>query len=480
MDRTVLTRADFPEIDRKQWLSLVSKSLGGEAGVAALSHETDDGISVAPLYDRAEDAQALTRVRPSVPWTIIQRIDDPDEARANAQAREDLEQGATGLSLIFAGAPNAFGYGLPAGPQALEAVLADIALRDVRLRIDVHPQSRASIDWVAQLLQGRRADPEKLSLSFGVDPASLFAGTGRLRMSIDALEASMPQSLAGFFAMALPGVLLEADGRVFHNAGATEAQELGIMLSSAVSHLRMFEQARQPLVYAAPHIGFATSVDQNQFLSMAKIRAVRKLWARMLETCSIDPSPVTVHAETSYRMMARLDPETNILRSTIAAFAAAAGGADSIAVLPHTIAHGLPDGFARRLARNTQLLLSGESHLDFVADPAAGSGAIEALTASLCEKAWEEFRRIEAEGGVLRSLAAGHIQKRIAEARIRRHAKYADGTRAIVGTTVYRAENERPINILRAGRQPMPEDGAVSCEQLSAIRIDEMLVPAGD
>ncbi|WP_265515692.1 methylmalonyl-CoA mutase family protein [Nitratireductor luteus] len=480
MDRTVLTRADFPKVDREQWLSLVSKSLGDEAGMAALSHETDDGISVAPLYDRAEGAQALPRVQPSVPWTIIQRIDDPDEARANVQAREDLEQGATGLSLIFAGAPNAFGYGLPSGPQALEAVLADIPLRDVRLRIDVHPQSRASIDWVAHLLQGRRVDPQKLSLSFGIDPASLFAGTGRLRMSIDALEASMPQSLAGFFALALPGVLLEADGRVFHNAGATEAQELGIMLSSAVSHLRMFEQARQPLVYAAPHIGFATSVDQNQFLSMAKIRAVRKLWARMLETCSIEPSPVTIHAETSYRMMTRRDPETNILRSTIAAFAAAAGGADSIAVLPHTITHGLPDGFARRLARNTQLLLSGESHLDFVADPAAGSGAIESLTAGLCEKAWEEFRRIESEGGVLRSLANGHIQKRVMQARARRQVKYADGARAIVGTTVYRTEKERPINILKASRQPMPDDGAVSCEKLSAVRIDEALASAGD
>src|SRR5690606_27027186 len=116
-----------------------------------------------------------------------------------------------------------------------------------------------------------------LKLAFGIDPAANFAGTGRLRMSLDALRASMPQSLAHFFALGVPGVLLEADGRVFHNAGATEAQELGAMLASAVSHLRMFEEARQPLVYAAPHVGFAISLDQDQFLGIAKLRALRKL-----------------------------------------------------------------------------------------------------------------------------------------------------------------------------------------------------------
>ncbi|TIX38911.1 MAG: methylmalonyl-CoA mutase, partial [Mesorhizobium sp.] len=146
-----------------------------------------------------------------------------------------------------------------------------------------HPWSRAVADWLVAFLSKRRSDPAKLNLSFGIDPAAIFAGTGRLRMSIEALQASMPQSLAHFFSMGVPGVLLEADGRVFHNAGATEAQELGTMMASAVSYLRMFEEARQPLVYAAPHIGFALSVDQDQFVSMAKVRALRRLWARVQE-----------------------------------------------------------------------------------------------------------------------------------------------------------------------------------------------------
>ncbi|WP_159590300.1 methylmalonyl-CoA mutase family protein [Chelativorans xinjiangense] len=475
MDRTILTESEFPDVDRKQWLEFVARSLGKDTDYNSLSHRSDDGIGIEPLYERAAGASPLPRLEPGASWTLVQRMDDPDPARAAAQAKEDLAQGATGLSLIFAGAPNAFGYGLPASPDGLRAALADVLLRNVHLRIDVHPNSRASIDWLVQVLRDKRADPARLSLSFGIDPASLFAGTGRLRMSIEALEASMPQSLAGFFALALPGILLEADGRVFHNAGATEAQELGIMLASAVSHLRMFEEARQPLVYAAPHIGFALSVDQDQFLSMAKIRALRKLWARMLEACAIDPMPVAIHAETSYRMMTARDPETNILRTTIAAFAAATGGADSISVVPHTITHGLPDAFARRLARNTQLILEKECQLDFVADPAAGSGGIEAMTAGLCEKAWEEFRRIEAEGGVLRSLAAGHIQKRVAAARMERLGKVREGEHKIIGTTVYTMDRERPVATLAAERQPMPRDGAVACDPLPASRLDEGL-----
>lgn len=476
MDPTILRQVDFPSINREGWAALVEETLGGSGvGMEDLVSVADDEIRIEPLYQRVKDARSIARSAPDRNWDILQRVDDPDPQRANRQVREDLERGADGLSLIFAGAPNAFGFGLPSSPEALTAALDGIPLTNVHLRIDVHPQSRASIDWLAQLLNERRADPARMTLSFGIDPSAIFAGTGRLRMSIEALEASMPQSLAGFFAVGLPGVLLEADGRVFHNAGGSEAQELGVVLASAVSHLRMFEEARQPLVYAAPHIGFALAVDQDQIVSMAKIRALRQLWSRVLEACSIEPAPTAIHAETSYRMMTHKDPETNILRSTIAAFSAAAGGADSISILPHTVAHGLPDGFARRLARNTQIVLADESHIGFVSDPAAGSGAIEALTNALCENGWEEFKRIEAEGGVLRSLAAGRIQERLRATRERRLARYKDGERTVVGTTLYPLESERPVNTLAARPAAVPNEGAVFCELLAPARIDKVL-----
>jgi methylmalonyl-CoA mutase len=472
----LLKEAGFPEVGMERWRALAEKALGGASLEDALVSRTDDGIRIDPLALRVADAALRgARANPDAPWITVQRIDDPDPQRANRQALEDMNQGAGGLALIFEGAPNAFGYGLPARPEALAIALHNIPLTHLSLRIDVHPASRASVDWLFAYLIKRRADPTKLGLSFGIDPAAIFAGTGRLKMSIEALKASMPQSLAHFFGMGLPGILLEGDGRIFHNAGATEAQELGIAIASAVWYLRMFEEARQPLVYAAPHIGFSLAVDQDQFASIAKLRALRTLWARVAETCSIPPASVSLHAETSYRMMTRMDPETNILRNTIAAFAAVVGGADSIAILPHTIAHGLPDAFARRIARNTQSILAGESHVGFVADPTAGSGTVEGLTDALCQAGWEEFRAIEREGGILYSLQQGKLQSRIVEARRKRAAFYRAGERHIVGTTLHPLPLEKGVGTLVAVRRAVEEEAAVSCEALPPVRIDETI-----
>lgn len=467
--------SSFPTADRERWLGLVEKTLGGTPFEAAMVGRTDDGLPIDPLAERRRDAVPLGRSNPSKPWTIVQRCDDTDPDRANRQAHEDIANGATGLALVFEGAPNAFGYGLPDEPDTLERVLAGVALDRIHLRVDAHPSSRAMADRLVEFLTARRVDPSRLSISFGIDSAANFAGTGRLRMSIEALQASMPQSLAHFFAMGVPGILLEADGRVYHNAGASEAQELGAMLAGAVAHLRLFAEARQALVYAAPHIGFALSVDQDQFLSIAKLRALRLLWQRAQELASIKPTRAAIHAETSYRMQTAADPETNILRSTLAAFAAGVGGADTIAVLPHTIAHGLPAPFARRVARNTQLVLASESHVDVVTDPACGAGSVEALTDALCGKAWDEFQQIEREGGILRSLADGFIQDRIASAREARLAAYRDGGRSIVGTTVFRPTEDMTVETLPAPMRTLPTDGTVFCRRLDSARLDTLI-----
>ena len=471
----LLTKAEFPPAGYADWRALAQKALEDVPFPGGLVSSSEDGIPIEPIHPAARHAQAWPRRRPDTPCRIVQRVDDPDVDRAGRQIQADIEGGATGLSLVFEGAPNAFGYGLPPKPEALAAVLDGLALNRIHLRVDVHPASRAMADWLLALLIKRRADPARLSLSFGIDAAAIFAGTGRLRMSIEALQASMPQSMAHFFAMGVPGVLLEADGRVYHNAGATEAQELGLMLAAAVSHLRMFEAARQPLVYAAPHIGFALSVDQDQLLSMAKLRALRQLWARVQEMCAIPASGTTIHAETSYRMMTLADPETNILRGTIACFSALAGGADSIAVLPYTLAHGLPAAFARRVARNTQLVLAAESGIGFVADPGAGSGSLEAMAEGLCEAAWREFQLIEAEGGILQSLGDGKAQARVLAARNARAEAFRQGHRLIVGTTLHPAASERAVETIPTRKRPVPRDGVAFCERLAALRIDQTI-----
>lgn len=473
MPISAISNAQFPEVDYATWRALAEKALKGLPFEDTLVDTTEDGFRVQPIYERTE-AKPLRRREPSRPWHIVQRIDDPDSDRANRQALEDVNNGATGLALVFEGAPNAFGYGIPADREALSQVLTDVPLDKLYLRIDSHPQSRASIDWIIELYGKRRIDPAGLRFSLGLDPAAIFAGTGRLNMSVEALQASMPQSLAHFFALGLPGVLLEADGRVYHNAGATTSQELGAMLASAVSHLRMFEQARQPLIYSAPHIGFSLSVDQDQFLSQAKTRAIRKLWTRVQEACGVEAAPAMVHAETSWHMLTGKDAETNILRSTIAGFSAAVGGADSISIIPHTAPHGLCDPFARRIARNTQLILADESHLAFVSDPGAGAGGIEALTDAICEQAWAEFQAIEADGGLLESLTSGKFQAKILANRQSRSDRFANNDIPRVGVNRYPLDEERAVKVLEAQQRPMPSEGAVHCEKLETVRLDTL------
>lgn len=470
MDATILTQSDFAAQSEASWRLLAAKALKGGNVDSALTSYTDDGLKIAPIMPRNVDARAV--FQRAGRWAICQRVDDVDVQRAASQAREDVAGGATGLSLVFAGAANAFGYGLPASRGAIATVLDPLPLDNLILRIDPHPASRATADWLVEYLRSRGETMSGLRLSLGIDPASSFAHSGYKNMSIEALEASLPQSLAGLFAAGVPGVLLEADGRAYHNAGASEAQELGAILSVAAAHLRMFVEARQPLSYAAAHVGFAVCVDQDQFVSTAKLRALRLLWSRVLELCGVmQAAPVAIHAETSRRMMTRLDVETNILRSTIAAFSAVVGGADSLSVLPYTFSHGLPDAFARRVARNTQLILRDEAHVGLVSDTSSGSGSVDELTSEICAAAWGEFQTIEGEGGMLRSLLGGHYQKRVARTAAARAAAYASGDRAIIGTTTHRLEDERPVVVLDAASVAHSHSGMISCVAMPSIRV---------
>jgi methylmalonyl-CoA mutase len=455
----------FPPVDRSQWLDREPDSAGtAPFGRSVLQRGGDASPSLAT---EPVPSAYKRRTRPS--WRMLQRIDHPDPKAANAQARRDIETGATGLAIVFEGALNAFGRGLPASPEALAAVLADIPLGKIHLRIDAHPMSRASLDWLAETLGARKVDPQRISMSFGLDPAAVFAGTGTYNMSLEALQASLPQSLAHFFAMGLPAVLLEADGRVAHNAGATEAQELGIMLASAVAHLRMFEDARQPLMYAAPHIGFALSVDQDQFMSIIKVRALRKLWVKAQETCSIPPSRAAVHAETSYRMLSPSDADANLLRNAYAGMGAIVGGVDSLSLLPAGIERGLPDAGARHMALKSQLMIARESYAAFVADPWPRVTGLEAQVAALCEAAWEEFRKIESEGGIFQSLAEGKVQERVLHSRAEKAARRAEPAHPV----------DLPADLFEAAA-PEPAHGVVTCQPLLPALIAQYAPPQDD
>jgi methylmalonyl-CoA mutase len=213
----------------------------------------------------------------------------------------------------------------------------------------------------------------------------------------------------------------------------------------------------------------------SQHITIAKLRAVRLIHARFVEAFGLPPLKANVHAETSWRMMTRQGVHTNILRTTSAAFAAGISGADSITVLPFTVAVGLPDAFARRVARNSQIILIEEAGLARVGDPTAGSGAIESLTNALAETAWEKFRTIEASGGLLGALRSGTFQTDIAQMRTARAAKIALRSRKITGVSEYPTLDDIKVTVASPRRTtttaPAPASEAI--ESLVSVRLAE-------
>jgi len=356
--------ADFPGMSRDDWMKRVEAVLKGASFEEKLVRHTPDGIRLEPIYGQQGGPRAA---RPQqAPWTICQRADHPDAARANEQALADLENGATGLVLVTSDAATARGYGLDAA--RLARVLQGVHLHAIALKVE----GGASMA-LADLIATQPIAPERLNISFSL---------------------TAPQDAAELARRGYTGPYMEADGRAWHEQGATAGQELGAALATAVATLRRLEGLND--VHLVRAVSITLAATQDMFETLAKFRAIRLLWRRVLQAAGLPDAPLKLHAETSWRMMATRDPHTNILRATAAVFGAGLGGADSITVLPFSLAQGLPNAFSRRVARNVQTVLAEESNLWRVADPALGAGYAETLTRALCEAAWKVFQNAEA------------------------------------------------------------------------------------
>ncbi|HEY4819469.1 MAG TPA: methylmalonyl-CoA mutase family protein, partial [Xanthobacteraceae bacterium] len=404
------------------------------------------------------------------------RVDHPDPADANAQALEDLENGANGLTLVFAGSVSANGYGLDPAPATLARVLEGVALETgITIDFNLSPATRDAVRHFAGLVKSRGLAPGSVDLRASINPIGGFAASGASPRPWAALAQDFTAMVRELAAQGFGGPFAVADGRIIHNAGGSEAQELAFAIASAVAYLRALAAAGMPLDAARDVIYFRLSADADQFLTMAKFRALRKLWARIEEACGVAPKAAYVAAETAWRMMTRRDPNVNMLRITMAVAAAGLGGADSVTALPHTAALGLPDSFARRIARNTQLILLEESNLAKVADPAAGSGAIEDITGSMCTAAWSLFQEIEAAGGAWAALESGLIQGKVAAVRAQRQEAVARRKDALTGTSDFPDLHESQPAVLDVAKIVAPKESAVAVttEALPRIRLAE-------
>ena len=441
--------ADFAPATYEDWRKLVDGVLKG-APFEKLVSKTADGLKIDPIYRRAQGATPVAGRAAAAPWKIIQRIDHPDAKQANAQALHDLENGATGLEFEFAGGPAARGFGIADATKETLARVCDGIFLDAGIMIALNPvigRENAGENF-AEIIEAGKIDPAKVDLHFNYQALSTIAARGTAATSWAEFEKPFGKVISGLMARGFKGPFALADGRPVHDAGGSEVQELAFTLAVGLAYLRAIEAAGIELDAARAALSFRLSADADQFLTLAKFRALRLLWARIEQACGLAPKPIFVNAQTAWRMLTQRDPYVNMLRATIATFSAGLAGANAITVLPHTLALGLPDPFARRAARNTQLVLLEESNLAKVSDPAAGSGGVETLTQQLCEAAWALFQEIEKAGGVFAALEQGLIQRKVAATRAVREANIAKRRDVLTGASEFPNLHEAHVAVL--------------------------------
>lgn len=439
---------DFPPATEAEWRKRVEGVLKGADFSRKLVGRTHDGIEIQPLYAKAEAGQPVVRSEPGA-WRVSQRVDHPDPATANELALADLSGGADALTLVARKAPASRGFGVAiATLDDLDRALADVMLDLVHLRLDAGGHGRQIAALLIALVDRRGHALSGLSVDLGLDPLGAMAAMGKLSASWDEVAGRMGETQAGLSERGFAGRIFLSDGRPYHEAGASEAQELAAVLATGIAYLRALEAGGISLDAARNALAFLLVADADEFLTVAKFRALRRLWARVEQASGLDARPIRLHAETAWRMTTRRDPWVNLLRTTVATFSAGLGGADAITILPFTTALGLPDAFARRIARNTHLILLEEANLARVADPASGAGGFEALTEALCEKAWALFQATERDGGIVESLKRGTVQRDIAGTQAQREKAIATRKEPITGTSEFPNLHEGDVSVL--------------------------------
>lgn len=465
-DDIMTLAADFPQVSRDEWADLaagvVNKSrsedgkVDGTGAVDVLTSHLPGGMDVAPIYWPEQGPLGLpgsmpfTRGRgprdPSLPWDVRQVFDDPDAQATRRAVLEDLERGVSSVWLHV----GSDGLAVADVGTALTDVMVDLAPVVVS---SLEDQSAAA-DALTSAWEAKGADPDTVRGSLGHDPIGLAAavgGTPDLAPLADAVAACTTR---------WTGVrAITVDTRVYHDAGATDQDEVALALATALDYVRHLAEAGVEPAEAFRRIEFRLAATADQFVTIAKLRALRRTWARVGEVLDVPEADrgAFTHAVTSWRMQTRTDPWVNILRDTIACFAAAAGGADAITVLPYDHALGLPTPFSRRVARNTQSLLSSESNVARVADPAGGSAYVEALTDQIARCAWAWFGELDGAGGAAAGLAAGTIADRLAETRAQRDADLATRELPLTGTSTFPLAGEELLE--RPARAEIRRDG---------------------
>lgn len=449
----------FPTPTPAEWRALAEKALKGRP-LESLVHLDADQLTLRPLYADATGVEPVFAPRPSESdgraWDLRTLVEGDDPAVVNAAVLADLEGGAA--SVVLGGA-------VLADSEPLARALDGVALELAAVALDAGLAGPEAANALAVAAKGS----PRARLMFHMDPVSAFAATGEAPRSLEE-HLSLAANTAARHASAYPEAsFFLASGRVAHEAGGSIGQELAFAAANAVALVRAAVDAGMTAEQALKGTVLGLAVDQEYFDGLAKVRALRLMWRSICAAFGVE-TPAVIEVRSSRRMLSARDPWPNLLRLTAAGFAGAVGGADAVVLDGFTRAQGRPDAFARRQARNTQLVLMEEANLGRVDDPAAGSWFLDQRTRDLAEAGWAEFQAIEAEGGIVEALRGHVIQPRIARARQSLEAALSGGSVQMVGVTKFVDPEPRPAAADPAPAAPI-EGGGDACVPLTPIRL---------
>jgi len=446
-DKTNQTKLfeEFPPITTEQWEAQIIKDLKGADYEKKLVWKTIEGFSVQPYY-RAEHLTNLNHLK-YVPgefpyvrgnkskcncWYVRQNIDATDAKAANKKALDVLMKGVDSLGFDLSCKENF-------STQEFETLLKDICIESIELNIMNASAAHPFVDFLKSKIQSENINKNEVTGSVSFDPLAHLTLNGNFCKAQDAVFQTAKELIEK--AIDLPKFrTIGVNGEMFSNAGATIVQELAFALSMGNQYLNLLTEKGLDVDTIAQNLKFNFGVSSNYFMEIAKFRAARMLWAKIVEAYgpkSLESAKMNIHAATSKFNQTIYDPYVNMLRGTTESMSAAIAGVDSLTVTPFNAAYEKSTDFSDRIARNTQILLKEESYFDKIVDPAGGSYYIETLTNSIAENAWALFQEIEAKGGYVEAFKAGYIQGLVNESANKRNLNIANRREILLGTNQY-------------------------------------------
>lgn len=434
----------FSPVSAEEWKAKIVADLKGADFDKKLVWRTNEGFNLQPFYKR-EDIENLPGIdslpgefpylrgtRDNNDWLIRQEVEGSSSTEMNSHALNIINKGVESLGINLCGNTSA---------NELSTILNGVDLKKIEVNISCCPGKAVEVaEELVKLIKEANAVAEfRGSIEFNPFRRLLKHGLPFPKNVLEETKAVMAavKEVDGLKCLAV-------DSKMFNNAGAYITQELGYAMAWGSEWISMLTEAGYSAEEVANRIKFNMGISSNYFMELAKFRAGRMLWAQILKAYGVAESAckMSVHAVTSKFNQTIYDSHVNLLRSMTETMSAALAGVDSLETLPFDLCYKTPDEFSERIARNQQVLLREESHLDKVVDPAGGSYYIETLTASIAEQAWKIFNEIEENGGFAKEVETGSLQGKVNESGMKRHLDVARRKEILLGTNQYPNFNE--------------------------------------